>query len=275
MGILTTRRLADLDRHLVLAPERYDPRRVVDTDSDRTLGDLVSLSTAAWRRAADAERVLVLDTSHAFEGVVRIRHSPGTADDVGSAKRQLAPGDVIVSRLRPYLRQVALVDAALFTDQGAAVSVVCSTEFYVLRSTDRRSAAFLVPYLLSEPVQAALAASQEGGHHPRVPRAAVLSLPVPTTLEEHRHAISQRVEALVQRVRRASRDLAAITEGDWAAAARSISCDGQDTTPDRSISGDGQDATSARSTSCDGQDATPDRVDQPPSASTDAAAHSR
>ena len=109
---------------------------------------------------------------------------------------------VLISRLRPYLRQVAFVDDAL-NNRHNGVVIACSTEFFVLTPRGQQSIAFLVPFLLSEPVQEVLAASQEGGHHPRFDEYALLGLPVPRTWIDQRDAISAQVEFAVADFRKA------------------------------------------------------------------------
>ncbi len=214
MGRLIRRTVGALAGDLVLAPERYDPRRTLDLGTGRPLGDLVTLSSANVRPAADdaGRPVLVLDTSHAFEGHVLVRGGPVAAATVTGAKRALRVGDVLVSRLRPYLRQVAYVDDALFARAPGGNDVVASTEFYVLRARGGIEPAALVPFLLSAPVQAALAAAQEGGHHPRVGRAAFLGLPVPAAWLAGAAGAAAAVKARAERLR------ACLDEGAAAAA---------------------------------------------------------
>ncbi|MCB9536681.1 MAG: hypothetical protein H6704_10545 [Myxococcales bacterium] len=214
MGRLTRRAVEALAGDLVLAPERYDPRRALDLGPARTLGELVAVSGRNVRPATDGDErpVLVLDTSHAFEGHVLVRGEPVAPSTVRGAKRDLRPGDVLVSRLRPYLRQVAYVDAALFERAPGGNAVVASTEFYVLRGRDGFSPAALVPFLLSAPVQAALAAAQEGGHHPRVGRRALTDLPVPAAWLAGATGAAGAVRARAERLR------ACLDEGDEAAA---------------------------------------------------------
>jgi len=206
MGRHVLRRVSDLGDDLCLAPERFDPRRTVAVTAPSTgngarrLADLVDVLTDNVQAAAyDATaRVLVLDTTHAWDGFVLARHAPVAPAELGSAKRALAPGDVIISRLRPYLRQVAFVDDGLFDGVDA---VVASTEFYVLRGKGTTDAACLVPYLLSAPVQTALAAGQEGGHHPRFDRAQLEDLPVPAFLPRRARAIAAEVRTLARSLR--------------------------------------------------------------------------
>lgn len=203
MGLSLLRRVGDLGDDLVLAPERYHPNRTVAIASSRGLADLVDLSTQNASVSSLADKpVLVLDTSHAYEGFVVCRHQPISAAALGSAKRRIQPGDVIISRLRPYLRQVAFVDAALFRQVPGGNHVVASTEFFVLRDRGPFPAAALVPFLLSPPVQAALAAGQEGGHHPRFSLDLLASLRVPDRLLAQATPLARRVRALAQRLRR-------------------------------------------------------------------------
>lgn len=206
MGRHVVRTVAELGDDLCLAPERFDPRRTVaitragNGTATRRLVDLVDVVSDNVTAAsfAPTARVLVLDTTHAWDGFVLARHAPVAPAELGSAKRTLAPGDVIISRLRPYLRQVAFIDDGLF---AGADAVVASTEFYVLRGKDELDAACFIPYLLSAPVQAALAAGQEGGHHPRFDRAQLEALPIPPFLPRRARAIAAEVRTLARSLR--------------------------------------------------------------------------
>lgn len=190
-------RVADLDSGLILAPERYDPTRSSLGRSDKTVADVARLVSAQVnRKSADpSARYLVLDTGDAREGMVLTQKDPTSAADIRSPKKRVEPGDVIISRLRPYLKQVAIIDAALCSRGD---HTVCSTEFYVLRGKEGGSLGFLVPWLLSDPVQAVLASAQEGGHHPRFNSDVLLKLPVPETLWSSRAEWSKRMEKAVK-----------------------------------------------------------------------------
>ncbi len=209
MAVHSTISARALDDHWVLAPERYDPRRRLGCGGVPLLS-LAQLSAETLQPGEDPRRFLVLDTSHAVEGLVRVRRAAIAGQDIGSAKRVLRAGDVLISRLRPYLRQVAWVDPWLLEQADV---VVASTEFYVLRAHDERSIAFLAPYLLSEPVQRALAAAQEGGHHPRVPRAFVERLPVPRTWLAQREACAQQLAQAARAARAATAAIAQLVRG--------------------------------------------------------------
>jgi hypothetical protein len=205
MGIFVSRRVAELGDSLVLAPERYDPRRLVRARGGRCLGELAELVTESIKSCAlpDRRLVLVLDTTHAYEGFVIHRHPPVRLPEMGSAKRRVQPGDVIISRLRPYLRQVAYVDEPLFRLAPEGNDVCVSSEFFVLRGRGRFDAAALVPFLLAEPVQAALAAGQEGGHHPRFSSELLASLRVPQAVVRAHRRTADAVRAHATAVREA------------------------------------------------------------------------
>ncbi len=200
-------RVGELGPGWSLAPERHGEapagargKRASGPGMTVPLGSLVTLVTepVSPPTAGSAPRSMrVLDTGDALEGFVRaVAIDP--APSFRSMKKRLRPGDVIVSRLRPYLRQVGLVDAALFDRPD--LEVVASSEFYVLRG---EGVAALIPWLLSAGVQRQLAAAQEGGHHPRVARAVFSALPVPASLAAHRLDVAARVEGAVASYRQA------------------------------------------------------------------------
>jgi hypothetical protein len=207
--------IAELDPGLILAPERYDPRRRSVDEAGTPLTEITTVvrEQVTTQRAARETRYLVLDTGHAREGVILTSAKPVRATEIGSTKKRVHPGDVIVSRLRPYLRQVAYIDDALAADEDGEREIVCSTEFYVLRAVDAQSIAFLVPFLLSDGVQRILAASQEGGHHPRFDQSTLERLIVPDGVMEESSELSSVVEAAVASVRSGDRSLRRIASG--------------------------------------------------------------
>ena len=117
--------VGQLARGWLLAPERYD--RPAFASGGIPLPTLAQLSSEIVTPKAIpvAMRTRVLDTGDALAGFARA--TPSTArPDFRSNKKRLRPGDVIVSRLRPYLRQVAYLDASLFEEDGQAVDVVAA-----------------------------------------------------------------------------------------------------------------------------------------------------
>lgn len=216
MAVTSVKVLGELEGAHVLAPERYDPRRASRSAASGVRGSVPLRSLVASVRQTvsagkrDKRSCIVLDTSDAQEGIVVNRKRPILLSEIGSTKKITATGDVLISRLRPYLRQVAFVDGGLrFWQEG--VQLLCSTEFFVLGAVDEGPIAFLVPFLLTQEVQKVLAAAQEGGHHPRFNETTLLGLPVPKSLVERRQELSREVERSVQLFRQSEQVLLGLT----------------------------------------------------------------
>jgi hypothetical protein len=205
-GASCVRTVEQLGSGWVLAPERYAVSAA--RPRGRLLADVVDVVTVAHRPGVlpRAQLALVLDTSHAVEGFVVASHAPVDPATIASPKRVLQRGDVIVSRLRSYLRQIAVVDDALFDCVRGGNTVFSSPEFIILRGRAGGVApAALVPWLLSPAVQAILAASEEGGHHPRFRRETLEALWVPDEVIERAEACSAEVIAASMALRGALR----------------------------------------------------------------------
>lgn len=203
-----------LEGDYILAPERYHPKRtlnIIDTADFRKLSEFVYLSsenvTSKFLKKAEKPFYLV-NTGDAAKGWIDGRKSIG--EIVNSNKKVLHKGDVIISRLRPYLKQVAFVDAKIIENDQM---LIASTEFYVLSPKSKESIAFLVPFLLSENVQIILANAVEGGQHPRFNEDILLSLKIPSTIITKRQEVSAAVEQSINLIRQAE-DLLMNTQTD-------------------------------------------------------------
>lgn len=119
----------------------------------------------------------VLDTGHARDGLLDLPILGNEVAGRTSAKKLARAGDVIISRLRPYLRQVAYIPGNVSSILGQE-TFYCSTEFFVLRRKDGANAAGLVAWLLSEPVQEMIGQAATGGHHPRINIDLLLGAPI-------------------------------------------------------------------------------------------------
>ena len=217
MAVHSIRSIAELEIGIILAAERYDPRRASIMSGTQlrnavTLESIVDVSrTIINAKSCLTEETIVLDTSNAQEGILINRKPATPSSAIGSAKKVIEPRDVIISRLRPYLRQVAYVDHQLpYWTKNKGIA--CSSEFFVLRSRNEQSIAFLVPFLLSDPVQQILAASQEGGHHPRFNEETLLSLNIPEKLIEIRNTTSLRVEDAIHEFRKSESAISAAVD---------------------------------------------------------------
>ncbi len=200
MPVTSVRRLIELDKGYVLAPERYHPLRQ-DGQGNKLgvrlvefVAEIREVISPSSRKFVPTTRVLLFDTSDAKEGFLEEKAEPVELHTIGSAKKIFQPGDLLISRLRPYLKQVAYVDERFSRPKGTILA--CSTEFFVLRPRTRRPIAFLAPFLLSKQVQGILGAAQEGGHHPRFRLEALMSLVVPAKLMKDQMNSSRRVNDL-------------------------------------------------------------------------------
>jgi hypothetical protein len=189
-----------------LSPEHWLSRSTLQASASGV--ELSRIASATKKGSAgDPGRALVLDTAHAVGGLLRLPDGRGTASRPRMSHKKFVPeGSVIVSRLRPYLRQVAWVPKGLRAMIGGR-DVVCSTEFYVLTPNGDESIAFLVPWLLSNAVQAIFAKATTGGHHPRFDEALLWGLRVPHTLWRKRATLSFAVEEATLASLRAQRSL--------------------------------------------------------------------
>lgn len=214
MALISIKRRGELAEVLALAPERYDPRRGLQPQGKRAtlVRQVANIIRRTVQPSAALGKCLVLDTSDAREGIIAFRKQPVDGMNIGSAKKILGPKQVIISRLRPYLRQVAWVDSQMPVTSGTLL--ICSTEFFVLSSVDDRSIAFLVPFLLTGQVQAVLAASQEGGHHPRFDDSVLLNLPIPEAVLRRRDDDSACVEQCVRLFRQSEDRMAQMVQAD-------------------------------------------------------------
>jgi hypothetical protein len=204
---VAVRTLADLAPDYVLAPERHvvaaGAAHAAATGDGVSLGELV-VERRERIEPSMAPSAIVLDTSHARDGILDVAGALRDGAGGKSAKKRALEGDLVVSRLRPYLRQIALVHGVAL-GLAKARPLALSTEFYVLAPrVEGEDLAFLVPFLLSEEVQRALAGAQEGGHHPRVPRSSLFGLHVPRSILRARAKTSRAVTDALADVYRAS-----------------------------------------------------------------------
>jgi hypothetical protein len=189
-----------------LSPEQWLARSTLQASASGVALSRIASATKSGSTGAPG-RAIVLDTAHAVAGLLRLPDlHAGHARTRVSHKKSVPEGSVIISRLRPYLRQVALVPIGLSAMIGGR-DVVCSTEFYVLTPNGEESIAFLVPWLLSSAVQDIFAKATTGGHHPRFDEALLWSLRVPHALYRKRAALSRAVEDATLAALRAQRAL--------------------------------------------------------------------
>jgi type I restriction enzyme, S subunit len=104
-------------------------------------------------------------------------------------KKVFRHGDVAISRLRAYLKEIAVVHT------GDDVPSVGSSEFIVLRSKDKAiSPETLMVFPRSTPVQTILKWCQDGSQHPRFSEDDLLSIPVPDVVAKASPEITKLVK---------------------------------------------------------------------------------
>ena len=121
------------------------------------------------------------DLTDALQPVLDPTTAPTTFSEIDSQKKRLRDGDLAVSRLRSYLKEIAVVRVA------DAIPAIGSSEFFVLRaraSSVALSAAALMVYLKSPPVQTILKWCQDGSQHPRFSERDLLAIPLPDVVIE-------------------------------------------------------------------------------------------
>jgi type I restriction enzyme S subunit len=152
-------------------------------------------------RATPEMLVRNYDVTDALVPLLDAEMEPTSAAEIGSMKKVLRDGDVAVSRLRAYLREIAVVRTA---DDMPSVG---SSEFIVLRPKGEAiSPETLMVFLRSAPVQTILKWCQDGSQHPRFSEGDLLSIPVPDAVA----AVSAEVTSIVQQgfaARRGARQL--------------------------------------------------------------------
>ena len=200
MAVWSIVEFAQLGEDFMLAAEHYHPAKLRTLNRlsallGRTVGELFEEIQDTVRPGTVEGPARLYDLTDALGSLLR----PGTditeADFLSNRKR-VQMGDIIVSRLRSYLKEVVVVPALSHI-------LLVSPEFIVLRlrpESGLTSGAWLLPYLLSEPVQTILQWSQTGSAHPRFNSDTLLAIRIPETVIQLADDLSESVEAAHQTV---------------------------------------------------------------------------
>ncbi|MGI8906778.1 MAG: hypothetical protein ACR2IE_09845 [Candidatus Sumerlaeaceae bacterium] len=150
-------------------------------------------------RATKGEVVRNFDITAALEPFIDDSQEPQEAAQIGSSKKRFQKGDVVVSRLRSYLKEIAVVRAS------GKTPCVGSSEFIVLRPTGNGlSAETLMVFLRSPLVQTILKWSQDGSNHPRFTEEDLLAIPVPNKVLSVQDEIDSMVSKAIEARREAT-----------------------------------------------------------------------
>lgn len=111
-----------------------------------------------------------------------------TQNKLGSNKKQVKKDDLIISRLRSYLQEIAVVQQKKFKQ-------LVSTEYLVYRpKTELISSNTLMVFALTKSVQTILSYSQYGTEHPRFYEFVFDEMPIPKVILELNHHIDSMIK---------------------------------------------------------------------------------
>lgn len=208
-----TRRASDVFTASRFDAEYFNPVKqlvigALSSGSHRLLGDHVCSMREMFVPGTYStyEKVRNYDLTDALQPVLDDGIQPISISEIGSTKKQFQNGDVVISRLRSYLREIAIVRT---TDDVPAMG---SSEFIVLRphvgGNTQLSPELLSTYLRSQPVQTILKWCVDGSQHPRFSESDLLSIPVPEVI----HASAGEIGSLVGSAEHARRQARALLE---------------------------------------------------------------
>jgi hypothetical protein len=132
------------------------------------------------------EPAFVYDLTHSIENFME---EVKLSSNIQSNKKMVFAGDFVISRLRSYLKEMAVI-------QPKNYKQLLSTEYLVYRpKTDEISSNTLMVFALTRYVQAILNCSQYGTEHPRFYEFAFNELPLPDVLFK----LNSKIDALMQK----------------------------------------------------------------------------
>lgn len=169
--------------------------------SNVCVGDLFDSVRELWQPGNSSDpQVRNYDLTDALDPFLDPAKATTSPDDIASTKKRITAGDLVVSRLRSYLREIAIVLP------GDATPTVASTEFIVLRpkGDPALSVEALLIYLRSNLPQIAFKWSQDGSNHPRFDEKELLALPVPRSLFADQAIYSTAVSQMIALRQRAT-----------------------------------------------------------------------
>ena len=205
-------------------PAKEQVRRSLAAMSGDSLGERMDSIRDMFvpDRAPATMKLRNYDVTDALVSLLDAEKEPSFAAEIGSNKKTFKDGDVAISRLRAYLREIAVVRTC------DDIRSVGSSEFIVLRPKKGQcdiSPETLMVFLRSAPVQTILKWCQDGSQHPRFSEGDLLSIPVPdvvsrvsgqiTTIVKERFATRHQARQLLEATKRAVE--IAIEDGEAAA----------------------------------------------------------
>lgn len=167
----------------------------------RTVGEMFQSIRDLWQPEDAPPNMLVrnYDLTNALTPFLDNTTDPVSPDSIESTKKRIQKGDLVVSRLRSYLREIAIVL------DGGATPMVASTEFIILRQkADSIRVEALLIYLRSILPQLIFKWSQDGSNHPRFDEKELLNLRVPDLIIAQQDHFAEMLQATICYRRRAA-----------------------------------------------------------------------
>ncbi len=188
--------LRKFHQSLIFDPEHYHPDRInaislLSKNSSSSVSDYLTEVTNLVPCCENRGGQPIFDLTDAKGWLLSDGDKPNT---INSTKKVALPKDLVISRLRSYLEEVCIVPY-----RGESFAPLFSTEFVVLRDKKCTGASFwLLPFLLSSPVQTVFRWSQTGSNHPRFDARTLLKLPVPDILSSLRERLHKLVDTAIK-----------------------------------------------------------------------------
>jgi len=195
MAVFSVVKLSELDGVKLLAPEFYHPakilsKRYLEKVGSKRIKDCFYNIREIFdpKKESLSQDGVVFDLSDVTSYFLYGGKNVTSSEEVGSAKKIFRKNDVLISRLRPYLKEVSFIGFNGKLKLG-------STEFIVLRQKNKNYyPEVLFAFLISRDVQNILAWSITGTEHPRFNEDYFLKLPFPDFSEE----VQKKIRTIVQ-----------------------------------------------------------------------------
>ncbi|WP_163532159.1 hypothetical protein [Helicobacter suis] len=169
-------KLSEVKKHLILGTEFNSAKRqqaLYILKSNKKVSDYFDLIKSNILQVNEA--VYVYDLTHSLDNFLE-EGEVFNAQKFGSSKQEAQAGDFIISRLRSYLQEMAVVPQRHLRQ-------FFSTEYLVYRPrTQEISSNTLMVFALSRYVQTVLAYSQYGTEHPRFYEFVFNEMPIPDVI---------------------------------------------------------------------------------------------
>ena len=188
-------------------PAKADAQARLRSVASKTIGDYFVPVRSLWSPEEDAlgDWVRNYNLTDALSPFLDTDKPPVHRDQISSIKKEIQAGDLVVSRLRSYLKEIAIVR------NSRKWPMVASTEYSVLRPVNQSAPPIeaILVYLRSVLPQTVFKWSQDGSNHPRFDQEELLALPVPQEIIDNAAFYVDCVQEMIRKRERATQLLEA------------------------------------------------------------------